>query len=57
MKGKSRGYIMAGVGFILILITALSYLLNWDGQYTPLFILGIVFVAVGMNMTRKSDIK
>ena len=48
---------MVGVGFIMILITALSYLLNWDGQYTPLFIIGIVFVAVGMNMTRKVDKK
>jgi len=56
-KEKTRGYIMAGVGFIMILITALSYLLNWDGQYTPLFIIGIVFVAVGMNMTRKTDKK
>ncbi len=54
---KTRGFIMAGVGFVMILITVFSYLLNWDGLYTPLFIIGIVFVAVGMNMTKKGDNK
>lgn len=53
----NKGTIMAVVGFIMILITALSYFFNWDGQYTPLFIIGLVFVAVGMNMTRKTDKK
>ncbi len=56
-KEKTRGSIMVGVGFVMILITALSYLLNWDGQYTPLFIIGIVLVVVGMNMTIKTDKK
>lgn len=56
-KEKIRGSIMTGVGFVMILITVLSYLLHWDGQYSSLFIIGIVFVAVGMNITRKTDKK
>ncbi len=44
---------MAGAGFFLILLTALSYLLDWDRQMTPLFIIGIVFVVIGMNMSKK----
>ena len=38
----------------MILLAALSYLLNWDGQYTPLLIIGIGLVVVGMNATRKA---
>jgi hypothetical protein len=54
-KDKTRGTIMTGAGFVMILITALSYVLNWDRQYTSLFIIGLVFVGVGLNLTRKSD--
>ena len=44
---------MAGVGFVLILITALGYLLDWDREFTPLFIIGIVFLVIGMSMVKK----
>lgn len=44
---------MALGGFILILINALGYILNWESNFTPLGIIGIVFVVIGMNMVRK----
>ena len=43
---------MAGVGFLMILVNALSYLLNWEGEFVPIFIIGLVFVAVGMSWVR-----
>ncbi|MBT4174110.1 hypothetical protein HOC80_04900 [archaeon] len=49
---KIKGYIMAGVGFLMILVNALSYLLNWEGEFVPIFIIGLVFVAVGMSWVR-----
>ncbi|MFC1685461.1 hypothetical protein ACFLZZ_00380 [Nanoarchaeota archaeon] len=49
---KIRGQIMAGIGFVMILANALNYLLNWGKEMTPLFIIGLVFVVIGMNMTK-----
>jgi len=51
-KNKTRGQIMVVVGFLMILANALNYLLSWDGNYTPLGIIGLVFVAVGLRMVR-----
>ncbi|MBR9700055.1 hypothetical protein GOV09_06365 [Candidatus Woesearchaeota archaeon] len=49
MKGK-KGYVMAGAGFFMIIVNALDYLLGWDIEFTPLLIIGLVLVVVGMNM-------
>jgi len=43
---------MAGVGFVMILINALSYILKWKTNSTPLLIIGLVCVVVGMNMVK-----
>jgi len=51
-KNKSRGQVMVFVGFLMILINALSYLLNWDREFVPVGILGLIFVAVGLRMAR-----
>ena len=44
---------MAGVGFLMILINALDYLLGWDQELMPLMIIGLVLVITGMNLSRK----
>jgi hypothetical protein len=50
---KTRGTIMAGVGLILIIIQALNYILHWGYETSAIGIIGIVFVVIGMNMTRE----
>lgn len=47
------GLIMAIVGFVLIIITALNYLFGWKLGVPPAAI-GIVFVAIGMGWIRKA---
>jgi hypothetical protein len=47
------GYIMAIVGFICIIITALNYIFHWKLGLPPAAI-GIVFLAVGMGWVRKA---
>jgi len=49
-----RGYIMAGAGLFMIIFNALSYLLKWDNDFTPIGIIGIVFVVIGMNWVKKA---
>jgi len=50
---KTAGYVMAGVGFLMILVNALDYLLGWDGEFMPLMIIGLVLVVSGMNLSRR----
>jgi len=50
---KIRGYVMAGVGLLMILANALDYLLGWDTDLMPLMIIGLVMVVTGMNLSRK----
>ncbi len=50
---KTAGYVMAGVGFLMILVNALDYLLGWEGEFMPLMIIGLVLVVTGMNLSRK----
>lgn len=52
-KNKTRGYIMAGTGFFLIVMNALSYLLHGERNFVAIGIIGLVFVVVGMNMSRR----
>lgn len=44
---------MAGIGFAMLLINALGYLLNWDLTNPLLTIFGIIFVFIGLQMVRK----
>ena len=45
---------MAALGLLMILANALNYVLSWDGESTPLMIIGLVMVVTGMNLARKS---
>ena len=53
-KIKTHGYIMTIVGFIMIVINALHYLLNWNANFTPLGIIGLVFVAIGIKQVKEN---
>lgn len=53
-KTKVSGYIMAVIGFIFILWSALNYIFGWTAGSAPLSIVGIVFLGAGMAMVRKS---
>lgn len=53
-KGIIPGYIMAIIGFLLILYNALNYIFGWNAGSTPLSVIGIVFVVVGMGIVKKS---
>ena len=57
-KGKTRGYIIAGAGFVMIVVNALDYLLGGDREFTPIGIIGgLVFVAIGLRMFRDEKAK
>lgn len=49
------GYLMAGVGFVMILINALSYLLGWDLKSPAFTILGLVLIVIGARTARKTS--
>jgi len=48
------GYIMAIVGFVMLVITAIAYLFHLDFKAPVLSIMGIVFVVIGTGIVRKS---
>jgi hypothetical protein len=50
---KTAGYVMAGIGLLMILANALDYVLGWGGEFMPLMIIGLVLVVTGMNLCRK----
>ena len=50
---KNAGHIMAGIGLLMILANALNYVLDWDGEFMPLMIIGLVLVVTGMNFVKK----
>jgi hypothetical protein len=52
---KTSGYLMAGVGFLMILANAVNYLLDWGRQMTPLMIIGLVLVVTGMNLAKRRN--
>ena len=56
-KQKLSGYIMAILGFVILVINAASYLFDLDFKHPVLTVMGLVFVTVGGNMIRKVDIK
>ena len=49
------GYIMAVVGFIMILMNALSYILGWDLKSPAFTILGLVLIVIGAKTARKTS--
>jgi hypothetical protein len=49
---QTAGFIMTGVGFMMILVNALDYLLGWNNDYTPLWIIGLVLVVTGINLSK-----
>ena len=53
-KLKLGGYILAIFGFAIILFNALNYLMAWKIKAIS-FGIGIIFVAIGMAMIKKSQ--
>ena len=53
-KQRVSGYIMAGVGIVMILISALSFILNWEPKSPSFGIIGLVLASVGIWTIRKS---
>jgi hypothetical protein len=51
-KQKLSGFMMAVIGFVLIVINALNYIFGWEMGAT-LGVIGIVFLAVGMKTIKK----
>ena len=49
------GYIMAVVGFVMILINVLSYLLGWNLKSPAFTILGLVLIVIGAKTARKTS--
>jgi membrane protein implicated in regulation of membrane protease activity len=49
------GYIMAVVGFVMILINALSYLFGWTWKSPAFTILGLVLIVIGAKTSRKTS--
>ena len=47
MNNKYKAYIVAGAGFIMILINTLSYIMDWETKFIPIGIFGIVFIVIG----------
>jgi hypothetical protein len=49
------GLIMAVVGFVMILMNALSYLLGWSWKSPAFTILGLVLIVIGAKTARKTS--
>jgi hypothetical protein len=50
---KISGYIMAIIGFLMLVVNAVGYIFNLDIKNPALTVMGIVFVVIGMGMVRK----
>jgi len=53
-KQKNSGYIMAGVGFVMLLVNAFGYIFDWDIKSPAFTVLGLIFVMIGLKRARKS---
>jgi len=49
---KISGYIMAIIGFIMLIVNAAGYVFNLDIKSPALTIMGLVFVVIGMKIVR-----
>jgi len=54
-KRQISGYIMAGAGFVIILINAMSYLLGWDLKSPAFTIVGLVLIVIGARTAGKTS--
>jgi MFS superfamily sulfate permease-like transporter len=55
-SNKTRGYFMLGAGFFVILMIAINYIIGiGNTSNIPIFILGLVFVVLGMNYLKKKN--
>jgi membrane-bound ClpP family serine protease len=54
-KQQIAGYIMAGVGFVMILISISSYLLNYDLKVPSFGIIGLILAVIGTWTAWKSS--
>jgi len=52
IDNKTKGYVMAGAGFLMIVFNAISYFTS-DNTLPTLLIIGLVFVVIGMGWTKK----
>jgi hypothetical protein len=43
---SAAGYAMVGAGILIVLVIALACLMGWDGEYTPLMIIGLALAVV-----------
>ncbi len=51
---KKKGIMMASIGGIILLVTALSMVFNWDIIHPAFAVIGITFLGAGMAFIRKS---
>lgn len=55
MKSKKvQGIVMASVGGIIVLVSALALIFNWDFFHPVMAVIGIVFLGAGLAIARKS---
>lgn len=54
-NNQIRGYAMAGIGFVMILGSAASYLFGWDFKSPAFSALGIIFVLIGLKTGRDNS--
>ncbi|MDO8873003.1 MAG: hypothetical protein Q7V05_09785 [Methanoregula sp.] len=54
-KQQISGYIMAGVGIVMILISALGFFLKWELKSPSFGIIGLVLVIIGTWTARESS--
>lgn len=52
IDNKTKGYVMAGAGFLMILFNAISYFTS-DKTLPVVGIIGLVFVVIGMGWAKK----
>lgn len=53
-KRKITGYIIAAIGSLMVLFSALNYIIGWNLKTTTYSAIGIVNIAVGMGIVKKS---
>jgi len=54
-KQKVSGYVMAVIGFLMILINAAGYIFNLDIKSPSLTVMGLVFLVIGLSHVRKNE--
>lgn len=53
---KVFGYLTAIIGFIMILFSALNYILGWNLQTASFSVVGIVCTVIGMGIVKKAKL-